>query len=154
MMSTNARIGIMLPDNKIKQIYCHWDGYISGGVGETLVNHYSKIEKIEALLALGDISVLTGELYPTGEHSFDKPESGITIAYGRDRGETDIDAKVVSMDEWNSVFYSSGSDFYYLYAEGEWRVKNLNKSNGWDFVKKYLPDYAHSLTGKDYACNI
>lgn len=29
-MSTRSRIGIEMPDGKIKSIYCHWDGERNG----------------------------------------------------------------------------------------------------------------------------
>ena len=151
-MSTNSRIGKLLPDGTIKQIYCHYDGYVEGGVGETLVNHYSKVEDVNELLKLGDISVLTGELFPSGDHSFDKPESGITIAYGRDRGEKNVDAKIVSLDEWYSTFYSSGIEFYYLFEGKNWWVKAwYSDDTEWKLVASYLPTHAHSLTAVDYS---
>lgn len=33
-MATRSRIGMKMPDGKIKSIYCHLDGYIKDGVGE------------------------------------------------------------------------------------------------------------------------
>ena len=40
-MSTNAAIGMTIPDGTIKAVYLHWDGYITdGGAGETLAEHY------------------------------------------------------------------------------------------------------------------
>ena len=37
-MSTNAAIGLTMPDGTIKAVYLHWDGYITdGGAGETIV---------------------------------------------------------------------------------------------------------------------
>ena len=39
-MSTRSYIGIELPDWKVKSIYVHSDGYISG-VGKTLVDNYN-----------------------------------------------------------------------------------------------------------------
>lgn len=56
-MSTRCRIGLTLPDGKIKSIYCHWDGY-PDGVGKELQKHYNDPKKIEKLLELGDISSL------------------------------------------------------------------------------------------------
>ena len=38
-MSTNAAIGMTMPDGTIKAVYLHWDGYIKdGGAGETLAD--------------------------------------------------------------------------------------------------------------------
>lgn len=60
-MSTRSRIGLEMPNKHIKSIYCHFDGYPEG-VGETLKKHYATPRAVEALLALGDLSIL-GEFY-------------------------------------------------------------------------------------------
>jgi len=150
-MATNSRIGKMLPDGTIKQIYCHWDGYVENGVGETLVEHYDNEQDIDALLALGDLSILAPYLYPQGEHSFDKPEAHVCVSYSRDRKENSEDtcAKVVSMEEWMAPFYSVGADYFYLYNAGNWLVKDLSDDEGWVLAKKFLPAYI--LTKEDYA---
>jgi len=151
-MATNSRIGKMLPDGTIKQIYCHWDGYIEGGVGETLVEHYNTDENIIALLELGDLSALAQNLNPTGEHSFDKPQANVCVAYGRDRGEdsSEVSAGVVTLDEWMKPFYSTMADFYYLYNAGNWLVLDFaHEEEGWKLVKEFLPVY--SLTNEDFA---
>ena len=43
---------------KYMGIYHHWDGYISGGVGETLQTHYKDYDTILNLLMMGDISTI------------------------------------------------------------------------------------------------
>ncbi len=150
-MSTNSRIGKLLPDGTIKQIYCHWDGYVEGGVGETLVEYYNTDENIEALFELGDLSVLAPKIHPTGEHSFDKPEAYVCVSYSRDRKEDTEEtcAKVVSMEEWMTPFYSVGADYYYLFNAGNWLVKDLSDDEGWKLVKEFLPAYI--LTREDFA---
>jgi hypothetical protein len=151
-MASNSRIGKMLPDGTIKQIYCHWDGYVEGGVGETLAEHYNTDENIDALLELGDLSQLAQNLNPTGEHSFDKPQAYVCVAYGRDRGEdsSEVKAEVVTLDEWMKPFYSTMADFYYLYNAGNWLVLDFaNEEQGWKLVKEFLPVY--SLTNEDFA---
>lgn len=54
-----------------------------------LTEHYNTAEKLKALLALGDISILGERLAPDADepHSFEKPAEGVTVAYHRDRGE-------------------------------------------------------------------
>ena len=85
-MSTNARIRLEKLNGERKSIYLHWDGYIEHA-GLLLQLCYDTPEKIEKLLELGDISALYEYLEPTEEHSFDKPQQNVTIAYHRDRGE-------------------------------------------------------------------
>ena len=72
-MSTRSRIAIEKQDGTVTSIYCHFDGYISGN-GEILQTNYSNREKVEQLIALGDISSLESDIDET-------------IAYHRDRGE-------------------------------------------------------------------
>lgn len=48
-MSTRCFIGIQNKDKTITSIYCHHDGYIQGGVGEILFNHYKDEDKIRKL---------------------------------------------------------------------------------------------------------
>ena len=56
-MSTHSRIGILNPDGSVESIYCHWDGYPSHN-GKILLQHYKTAQRIRALLAFGDRSVL------------------------------------------------------------------------------------------------
>ena len=91
-MSTRGRIGIELPDGKIKSIYCHFDSY-PDGVGKVLIKYYNDIDKINALIDLGDISSL-GEVYDEEVSKGNwkdkktplKEDITYTIAY-KDRGE-------------------------------------------------------------------
>jgi hypothetical protein len=52
-----------------------------------LQEHYNERSKVEALIALGDISFLDVNIEPTGKHTFNDPEDSVTVAYHRDRGE-------------------------------------------------------------------
>ena len=129
-MATRSRIAIETTDafgNKvIKSIYCHFDGYPSG-VGKTLMENYQDREKVEALISLGDISFLMEEIIPTGPHSFNSPQPGVTVAYHRDRGEDFIFPKI---DSSVSEFFRNGNESYsYLFTEeGEWLFKSSAKS--------------------------
>lgn len=60
-MSTRCRIGIDKGDGVIRSIYCHHDGYLKGGVGETLRDYYRLVNKADKLIRLGDISSLGPE---------------------------------------------------------------------------------------------
>jgi hypothetical protein len=72
-MATRSRIAIENQDGTVTSIYCHFDGYIDG-VGKTLQENYNTREKMEQLIALGDISSLGKTIEET-------------VAYHRDRGE-------------------------------------------------------------------
>ena len=150
-MSTRSRIGLMLEDGTIKHSYCHFDGY-PNGVGNTLVENYSDIEKVEELLSFGDMSFLSPKITPEGEHSFGNPEKNVTVFYGRDRGESDVDSVTTSMDEYLSVKYSSCIDYQYVFSGGHWWVYDNNDKSGWELVKRYLSEY--TLTEEELSSTI
>ena len=72
-MSTRGAIGMRQPDGTIRAVYVHHDAYVAG-VGAILGGWYETPEKVEALLALGDLSNLETTLADT-------------VAYHRDRSE-------------------------------------------------------------------
>lgn len=121
-MSTRSMIGKKMADGMIKAIYCHWDGYPEG-VGDTLLQAYQEPEKIDALMALGDLSVLGTEI---GEaQDFDQPARGTCVAYGRDRGENRVGARICA-DEiaFGQRAQNSGAEYAYLF-DGAWKVADV-----------------------------
>lgn len=116
-MGTRARIGIVEPDGSVTSIYTHWDGYPDHH-GPILLNHYATEERVRALLALGDLSVLDEGL---GEkHDFDNRPEGVCNAYGRDRGEADVSARrSASVDDLKKI----AEEYTYLFRPGiGWQV--------------------------------
>jgi len=91
-MATRSRIGIQKEDGSVASVYCHWDGYPDHN-GKILISNYTERERVEELIALGSISSLRKDIAPApgSDHSFEKPQEDVTIAYHRDRGE-DLDA--------------------------------------------------------------
>ena len=59
-------------DGSYKGVYCHSDGYLTYN-GAMLLDHYNSREKADALIALGDLSLLCEKLYPDPDkpHGFD-----------------------------------------------------------------------------------
>lgn len=121
-MSTRSRIGMVQPNGTIRSIYCHNDGYLSWN-GKKLFTHYNTPAKAAALIELGDISALREKLAPPkgAKHTFDNPIKGVTIAYGRDRGEKDCDPAVSSGVE-AFLAINSGQEYSYLFENGKWFV--------------------------------
>jgi len=117
-MATRSRIAKEQADGTVKSIYCHWDGYPSNN-GKLLLEHYQDPQKVDALIALGSISSLAPEVEPKGEHSFDRPEEGVVVAYHRDRGED-----YYKPNEDQSVERFFGGDIeewgYLMTKEGQW----------------------------------
>jgi hypothetical protein len=136
-MATRSLIGKLNSDKTtVDYIYCHWNGHIDNN-GRILHEHYNTLEKVDALLALGDLSSLGNEI---GEkHDFDfhlsKPGEDWCTAYGRDRGETGVSVKTTT----NNLFPKNTNPyvkFVYLYTEdGVWEV---NSGDGWQLVEGLL----------------
>src|SRR5690606_40611109 len=103
---------------------CHWDGYLSNN-GAILLEHYNTAERVEKLLDLGDLSSLGQELSTDEPHSYDNPADGVCIAYGRDRGETDMEARFEF-----SYQHMQKEHYNYIFKDGKWfyfRGDNFNK---------------------------
>lgn len=90
-MGTRSSIVVKVGD-KVKGIYCHWDGYPSHN-GRILIGHYNSQELAEQVISLGDLSSLDVSMECPDGHTYSTPKDGYSIAYGRDRGEDDTDAK-------------------------------------------------------------
>jgi hypothetical protein len=114
--------------DKVKSIYCHWDGYLDG-VGNTLLKHYDSA-KANNLVALGDMSSLRADI---GEkHAFSKFDPVTNIEhrehndewctfYGRDRGEKGVEFKVSqTTEEFMEQCDLCGAEYYYIMKDGVW----------------------------------
>ena len=132
-MSTNAAIGMTMPDGTIHAVYLHWDGYIAnGGAGETLAEHYQDRAKVEELIALGFLSSLGAEVDPdpASPHSWKNPQSNVTVAYHRDRNDP-LEPAIMFKDKDSFVEEAKGSlwaEFAYLFEDGRWLVCDLHLS--------------------------
>lgn len=110
-MSTRSRVGMVTGRNEVKSIYVHFDGYPSHHI-PILTEFYNSKESVEALLDLGDLSVLAeriGEKQDFDDRATKNPEW--CLAYGRDRGEDGIEAQVHRENAWPD----SGQEYEYLF---------------------------------------
>ena len=147
-MATRSTISIVTERTKEgsgKTIYCHWDGYPSNN-GRLLLEHYKDAKKVKSLINLGSISSLAEnvspgkegfrrewnkseyDLIPTKEpHSFDNPHHGVVVAYGRDRGEENVEA---SSFKGKNPGKNIAQEYDYLFVESEnkWYVRDNHKS--------------------------
>lgn len=123
-MATRSFIGKRLLDGSVQGAYCHWDGYPEG-VGATLKEHYTDPAKVDALLALGDISALGEEI---GERQdFDHPNPLWTVAYHRDRGE-ELEPNTVYAtvrDMLRDASDDFGAEHAYVFESGAWTHHKL-----------------------------
>lgn len=130
-MATNAFIGFR-ENNSITYIYNHSDGYLEH-LGKMLIEHYNSEEKAKALVNLGDVSVVKEKLAPENgsNHSFDNRQEGVSVFYGRDRGESWDDICPIHMDD--IVFENPDYTIVYIYVYDVEEQTWLFTRNGKDF---------------------
>ena len=128
-MGTRSRIGVM-HGNKVKSIYCHWDGYLSFN-GRILQESYDSA-KANELVALGDLSSLRAEIgekhafskfeLPTEEvEAFETLTENWCTFYGRDRGEKGTEFEVDhTFAEFLERVDGCGAEYYYIMENGQW----------------------------------
>ena len=137
-MATRSTIGIINNDNTVTAVYCHWDGYPEYN-GTVLVENYNTADKVRELLAMGSISSLgekIGVKHPFSKFELKEGEvydeaayKGMTTFYGRDRGETNVEARTfASSTEFVREF---GEEYNYLFVNDRWFVNQYGaEKNG------------------------
>ena len=155
-MATRSTIALLRDNGEVVKVYCHWDGYLRNN-GKLLVENYNTPEKIEALLAHGDISSLgavVGEKHPFD--TYDKSKLSAedlalaeraeaedwTLYYGRDRGETGVEPKVygnLGLYERNAQF----EEYNYCFIYGTWYYQS------YDEVVRSVEDGLAALAAKE-----
>lgn len=88
------------------------------------IDHYNTPEKVDELLALGDLSVLNIKLNPdpSRPHSFDYKErqKDVTVAYGRDRGEKDTESEIMTLAKLDDQ--NNWTEYVYIFTQNnEWK---------------------------------
>lgn len=122
-MGTPCYIGKDLGNGKYKAIFCKLDGYLEW-TGALLLKHFNTPEKLDELLALGDINYLKEKLYPDPSLPHDyygmDYQQDVTLAYGRDLGATGYEATEMTMDEM--LDSDDMVEFIYMFTpEQEWK---------------------------------
>jgi hypothetical protein len=82
-------------------------------------------------MELGDLSVLGPEI---GEQQdFERPVKGTCLAYGRDRGETGVEARKCSYVDYTKEYFE---EYIYLFTPGKgWEVRSYGSSYWADLNK-------------------
>jgi hypothetical protein len=123
-MATSASISIVR-DNIANGIYCYSNGYVSN-TGELLKQFYTDEKKVEELISLGNISVLSESIECPEGHTWENPVEGYTIAYHRDRGQKF--KKLFDNYEIDTLRDIQQCSYNYLFEDGEWYlIKNGEK---------------------------
>jgi hypothetical protein len=124
-MATRSAIGIKHGD-RIKAVYCHWDGYIAY-VGAVLNVYYQDSIKVNKLISMGDLSGIgadIGEKHDFGARAEYLPDGSATQCtfYTRDRGEDAGFKSFGNEEEFVSHYDGCGCEYFYLYDHGVWYV--------------------------------
>ena len=131
-MATRSTVSILTLDGKLSSIYGHSDGNVSWN-GAILFEHYRDVNKVKELISFGDMSSLAPLVSPPPgvPHSFEYKDraEGVTTFYGRDRGETGVDARQYKdfeeykkdgdFQEYDYVFKEKNNTWYLYSTETE-----------------------------------
>lgn len=158
-MSTRSYIAIENADKTIDAIYCHNDGYIENN-GRLLNEYYQDPERVQELIALGDLSSLGQQVEPdkyVQKYGFfyDSPEfvklsmeeqmriqEGRTscVAYHRDRGEDFRQLHFKNSRSFSINCNDGMIDYFYLFKRdaktGQW---------GWYAKSIFTGEYSYNL---------
>ena len=116
-MATRSRIAIENQDGSVTSVYCHWDGHIKTN-GRILNENYTTKDKVEELIALGNLSSL--------DETIER-----TVAYHRDNGEYHlIQISFIDVEELFEDGFSMGVEYIYCFTkDGIWLVNALGSVN-------------------------
>jgi hypothetical protein len=137
-MATRSTIALEFADGSVGQVYCHWDGYLANN-GKILLDNYMDPFKLQKLIDLGDLSSLGPEIGV--KHEFSNPfeydtldyiqwqesKQGMCTFFGRDRGETGIDARYFKDFEDYKANHQYEEYEYILRTDGNWYVSQGDK---------------------------
>lgn len=139
-MATRSNIAMKTKEGKIVSVYCHWDGYVANN-GKILLENYTDIDKIEALVALGSISSLGEQIGDKQDFdNRDTQKDEWTLFYSRDRGEQ------LSIQEYDDIpsWIADMEEYAYLWNGQEWLVNDhgATDANGYpifDLLSTLVP---------------
>ena len=140
-MATRSTIALEFADGTIGQVYSHWDGYLAHN-GKMLLEYYSNPFVLRDLIDLGSISSLAptiGTKRPFSHYDtelslveFNNKYGNMTNFYGRDRGETNTEARYFK-DYLHFLVDGQQEEYDYI-------LRNVNGVGTW-FVSDHGGDY-------------
>ena len=132
-MATRSYIAMKIGEDTYNGVYCHYDGYLDYN-GLMLYEHYNTKECVEELISLGNISSLHEKIAPEegSHHSFDKPDPGVTVFYGRDRGEEGQEAFTCTEEELKDT--DSWIEYIYVFDNGKWYYSVITRIGFTEFI--------------------
>ena len=137
-MATRAIIA-KLDDKGVKAIYNHSDGYLEHA-GRILAEHYKDENKVDELLAHGDVSIIDENIGVKIDFNDYKTRYANKQCkfYMRDRGEKYKHAEQLK-DETELIEFSNNCDvdFIYMFAYGYWYVYDIHNGEAYNEINKF-----------------
>lgn len=125
-MATRSFISIKTGKN-FRTIRCHYDGYPECN-GAILLKYYNSLDRVEALLQLGDLSSLHKDIAPkAGEtHTFYEKAKDVVVALHRDRGDKYYAPKKhgykgFEYEDYNYVFNATTNTWFVKPYNRKWQ---------------------------------
>ena len=138
-MATRATIA-KLDDNGVKAIYLHSDGYLNHA-GKILDQHYQDKDKVDELLAHGDVSMLDENIGVKIDFNDYKTRYANKQCkfYMRDRGEKNKHAEQLEDDIALIEFATEKCDaeFIYMFAFGSWYVYDVYNGSAYGELNQF-----------------
>lgn len=120
-MGTRSLIARQVGTDEYRTIFCKMEGHLESQ-GAMLLENFQKPEQVDKLLDLGDLYLLYPKLEPdpNQHHSFENPQTGVTVAFQRDGKCTNMNAEIKSLEELDS---SDGMiEFVYIFdLDNQWK---------------------------------
>ena len=125
-MATRSYIGVRNTDGTVDYTYCHFDGYPEHN-GKILTENYTSMDKVKALMELGDLSILGGEIGEKQDfNNRSTQNSNWCLAYGRDRGEKNVSVKT---GDYNKLIKDQSVDYVYIFDGEYWECFSTDNSS-------------------------
>ena len=118
-MGSRSYIGQLRDDGKVEFVYCHSGAYMENN-GEILLEHYTEADKVNSLIAGGNMSYID--------------VAGVDSYFGG------ADSKMSTMPLSEFLEYKDiNIESLFLFKEGQWHVKSRHVKGGdkaWDLLKR------------------
>lgn len=135
-MGTRSYIGKDIGNGKYSVIFCQLESYLET-TGRLLTEHYNTPEKVDALLALGDICFLGEKIEPDPSLPHDwygkDYQQDVTLAFGRDCGEYKWPAKEMTLEDMEE----SDEGIEFVPFPVSWTVKMKKKQKETQDILSY-----------------
>lgn len=131
-MGTRSTIALEFADGTVQQVYCHWDGYLSG-VGAQLRSDYSDPFALRELIDGGDMSTI-GEPYTERGEELNVRKYRDFNDYAANGQDEEFDYILRCVDgkaTWFVRCYATEGAFV-TFAEAEEMEALETEDDGWD----------------------